>query len=444
MTDASGAVRTQGSDPTPGSAGKWMALLAALLGWMFDGFEMGLWPVVGRQAIGSLTGPDTGAAETWFGAIIAVFLVGASLGGVLFGWLGDRLGRVRAMILSVLTYSVFSGLCAFAGEPWHILVLRFVAALGMGGEWSLGVALVMELFPDASRPLLAGLIGAAGNVGFLIVGLLSRGLAEFVEGVGRLLLAAGLPQGQVDHLLADDGWRLLMLSSAAPALLTFFIRLFVPESERWKRATAHGPKARISDIFRGGLARPALLGSALAAVPLVGYWASLGWVPPWTNQMTGGERGTAAMAMICVSIGAIAGTMFGALIADWLSRRLAFFGLSAGALLSCGYLFRVPMEYDAHFLVTTGVAGFFVASFFGWLPLYLPELFPTRVRATGQGFAYNSGRIIAAGCSLMSGELVDLFGKDYQQMGAVMSLVFVTGMILIWFCPETRGRPLPD
>lgn len=432
------------SAPATQALGKWLALLAALLGWMFDGFEMALWPVVGRQAVGSLLGPDAHAAEGWFGAIIAVFLVGASLGGLLFGWLGDRLGRVRTMILSVLTYSVFSGLCAFAGDPWHLLVLRFLAALGMGGEWSLGVALVMELFPDTSRPFLAGLIGAAGNVGFLISGLLSRGLAEFVEGVGGLLSAIGLSESRVETLLAADGWRLLMLLSAVPALLTFFIRLFVPESERWKRATAHGPKPRVTDIFRGGLARPALLGSALAAVPLIGIWASLGWVPPWTNQMTGGERGTAATAMICVSLGAIAGTIFGAMIAEWLSRRIAFFSLCLGSLLTCAYLFRVPMQYDAHFLVATGVAGFFTASFFGWLPLYLPELFPTRVRATGQGFAYNFGRIIAAGCSVMSGRLVDLFGKDYQQMGAVMSLVFATGLVLIWLCPETRGRPLPD
>ena len=134
-----------------------MALTAALLGWMFDGFEMGLFPLIGGPALNDLLGPSSAAQATqWFGAIIAVFLVGAATGGVFFGWLGDRIGRVRAMALSIFTYAVFTGLCGFATEAWHIAALRFVASLGMGGEWSLGVALVNEIWPNKSRALLAG------------------------------------------------------------------------------------------------------------------------------------------------------------------------------------------------------------------------------------------------------------------------------------------------
>ena len=173
--------------------GIWMALIAALLGWMFDGFEIGMFPLVGPSALDELLGPEMVAnpaiKNEWFGVIMAVFLVGAATGGVLFGWLGDRLGRVRAMSLSIFTYAIFTGLCGFAGEAWHIAVLRFIASLGMGGEWALGVALVTELWPDKSRALIAGLIGAASNVGMLLVGLLGLVLVSFIEHAGNLLLS---------------------------------------------------------------------------------------------------------------------------------------------------------------------------------------------------------------------------------------------------------------
>src|SRR6185503_7868942 len=185
--------------------GRWMALAAALLGWLFDGYEMGLFPLIGGPALADLLGPaGRNDAAGWFGAIIAVFLVGAATGGVFFGWLGDRIGRVRAMSLSILTYAIFTGLCGFATEAWHIAALRFVASLGMGGEWSLGVALVNEIWPRKSRALVAGLIGAAANLGFLIVGVLSIGLTRFISGVQALLAGIGLPQSVIDTLLANS------------------------------------------------------------------------------------------------------------------------------------------------------------------------------------------------------------------------------------------------
>src|SRR5262249_50989557 len=138
--------------------GKWLALSAALLGWMFDGLEMALFPLVARPAIRDLLpGASDETVNLWFNVATASFMVGAATGGVLFGWLGDRVGRVRAMTLSVLTYSLFSGAGGFVTDPWQIAVLRFVAALGMGGEWALGVALVMEIWPDRSRAFMAGL-----------------------------------------------------------------------------------------------------------------------------------------------------------------------------------------------------------------------------------------------------------------------------------------------
>src|SRR4051812_21707354 len=153
---------------------QWLVLSAAFLGWMFDGLEMGIFPLVARPALQTMlpvaanTPPDQ-FVGMWMGRITALFLVGAAFGGGVFGWLGDRLGRGRAVTLSILTYSIFSGLCFFAQEPWHLGALRFVAAFGMGGEWSLGVALVMESWSRDKRPLLAGIIGAASNVGFALI-----------------------------------------------------------------------------------------------------------------------------------------------------------------------------------------------------------------------------------------------------------------------------------
>src|SRR4026208_934494 len=146
--------------------GRWITLIAALLGWMFDGLEMGLFPLVARPALRALLNSRADAdIGRWFSVIIATFLIGAATGGVLFGWLGDRIGRVRAMSLSILTYALFTGLCGFATEAWQVAALRFGASLGMGGEWSVGVALVMEVWPDRSRAWLAGVIGAAANLG---------------------------------------------------------------------------------------------------------------------------------------------------------------------------------------------------------------------------------------------------------------------------------------
>ena len=177
----------------PSNRAKYMTLIAAFLGWLFDGFEMGLFPLIGQPALKDLLGPDsppTDAAK-WFGAIIAVFLVGAASGGVLFGWLGDRIGRVRAMSLSIFTYAIFTGLCGFATEAWHVAALRFIASLGMGGEWSLGVALVNEIWPGKSRALTAGLIGAAANVGYLLVAVLSMVLLSFIATTKSTLLGIG-------------------------------------------------------------------------------------------------------------------------------------------------------------------------------------------------------------------------------------------------------------
>src|SRR5437763_2263979 len=214
------------AEPRASRFGQAAVLAAALLGWMFDGLEMGLFPLVARPALRDLLADPTDAeVGLWFSVATAAFLVGAATGGVLFGWLGDRVGRVRAMTLSVLTYAVFSGLCGLSTSAEQVAGLRFLSALGMGGEWSLGVGLVVEVWPNRSRAMLAGLIGAIANVGHMLPGVIGYGLALVLGPLYGWLVHVGLPQSWVDYVLAHEGWRVLMFLGVLPAFLTFFVRL---------------------------------------------------------------------------------------------------------------------------------------------------------------------------------------------------------------------------
>jgi SHS family sialic acid transporter-like MFS transporter len=423
-------VTTSASTEVPVGAGsaraRWLVLAAAFLGWMFDGVEMGIFPLVARPALQSMisesaTGQDQ-FVGLWMGRITALFLVGAAAGGLGFGWLGDRLGRVRAMVLSILTYSVFTGLCFFAQQPWQLGGLRFVAAFGMGGEWSLGVALVMEVWPSGKRALMAGIIGVASNVGFLLIALLGLCFA-----------------------VTRGSWRWIMIAGAAPALLALGIQWFVPESERWKAAVKKAAARPVREIVSTGLLGKTLLGIALASVALIGTWGSVQWLPLWADQMTGGKVHAAkAVTQILSGGGAIVGSLFGALMAGRFGRRPAYFVLCLLSLGLCAWLFRGINHYGAAFLVLVTLVGGTTAAFYGWLPLYLPELFPTRVRATGQGLCYNSGRILAAVGALTQGQLVASYSGSYAQAGATLTLIYLVGLAIIWLAPETKDRPLPE
>lgn len=528
------------------SRGRWLALLAALLGWTFDGFEIGMFPLVGPNALDELLHSEIAAnpniKSEWFGVIMSVFLIGAATGGVLFGWLGDRVGRVRAMSLSIFTYALFTGMCAFATQAWHIAVLRFIASLGMGGEWALGVALVTEVWPDRSRALLAGLIGAAANVGMLLVGVLSLGLVSFLQGTEELLLAVGASPHFVERLLSHDGWRLLMVAGALPALLGMIVRLFVPESHKWEAERAQGATQhwatrdlwgvafgaagaggvillwsplftdfaqtyltasaagelpgsftaiRIAGTLLGiavallGFITPVLgyfarsirsnsllpaerrryigrmlLGAALAGVCLLGTWGSLQWAPKWAIALAAqlpadsGPHYAKEYTQITLAAGAIVGTILAALAGGWLGRRITYAALCVISFLSLTYMYQGNDTYDLKLLVCVFVAGGATAAFYGWFPLYLPELFPTSIRATCQGFSFNFGRVLSAIGSLQTATLTAYFAqgiaKDrveieaFPNAGATLAGIYFIGLIVIWFAPETKGQPLPD
>lgn len=518
----------------PGSKrGQWMALAAAFLGWMFDGFEMGLFPLVARPALKELLSGDSIEVDRWYAIITEAFLIGAATGGVLFGWLGDRIGRVRAMTLSVLTYTLVMGCCGFATTPLQMFVLRFIAALGMGGEWSLGVSLVMEIWPNKSRGVVAGLIGAASNVGFLLIALIGLVLGQVTASLQTWLTEAGLSERTIAYLMNHDGWRMMMIIGAAPALLTFLIRLFVPESQKWLHAKetgatsawatrdllavmvgALGPLGMVyfyrSDtpwwqelpitligtvvalvgfsypVFKflqrtsdaesnpvhklGPTMRRMMLAACLSGVALVGTWGAIQLAVPWVAKIAGQEaaemrmsddeaalyrRTAASMTQIYAAAGAIIGCMAGGMLGHSIGRRPTYFLLCLTSLASALWFFLSNDRYGHHLLLTVALAGATTASFYGWLPLYLPELFKTSARATGQGFAFNFGRIIAAVGALQTANLIAHFQSDTVVGGvtfraghptacSIICLVYVVGMVLIWLAPETRGQPLPE
>ena len=510
------------SPPSAVSArGRWMTLTAALLGWMFDGLEMGLFPLVARPALGDLLQTtDRGEVSRWIAVITAGFLVGAATGGVLFGWLGDRIGRVRAMTLSVLTYAVFSGVCGLATEAWQVAGFRFIASLGMGGEWSLGVALVMEVWPDRSRGWLAAAIGAAANFGYMIIAVVALVLNQLT--LDMTLRDLGVGPETADWLGKNSGWRVLMLFGAVPALLTFLIRLFVPESNRWeeeraKGATSHWQTVDLLGVLVGasaaaglialwalpdipaagrfagsvvafavvtagylfpiiryvrrataddggrtpvepgsseGSARQVavqrivlrlLLAAALSGVALLGTWGATQWAPTWADELTQGKNPEVkAYTQMATAFGAVLGCVLAALAGERFGRRITYAVLCVGSMASIAVFYKLNDAYGPTFLLTAFLMGTITAAFYGWLPLYLPELFPTRIRATGQGFGFNFGRVLAAVGVLQLPHVMKEFDVGWPGACTAMSLIYIVGLGLIWLAPETKGKALPS
>ena len=419
--------------------GMQMTLLAGFLGWMMDGYEQALFPTLARPALESMAPVGVVVDDfvgRWMGIITSAFLLGAAIGGAAFGWLGDRIGRVKAMSFSILFYSIFSGVCYFATDPLHLAGARFMAALGMGGEWALGVALVMEAWPERHRSKMAGAIGMAANLGMVLVGCMA--LAYPVDG---------------------SSWRIHFLIGASPAILTLLIRLFVPESEKWERANAKEAlstvpaKSRLSEIFSGELRGSTIAGILMVSVVFVGTWGAVQWIPLWIGKLAGPENPRAkALALVIVSVGACTSTFIAPLLLAGLRRRLGYQLLCLFALAATLWIYRTPADWSGYMLfgifpwlmaVKIFVLGMAATAFFGFFPLYLPELFPTRVRATGQGICYNTGRIVAIPFVLLSGELVKHLG-GYQQAAAAITLVYAVGLLVAFLGKETSGQALQE
>lgn len=401
-----------------------VVLIVAFCGLVFDGFELGLMPVASLSVTKSLMG-DSFSAEAggkWFAWYTAALMLGAAVGGITLGNLGDRWGRRRAMSISILIYSLFAGLGAFVQSQEQMLILRFLVGLGTGGMLPNGVALAAECWPNASRALISGLMGAGINVGIMLLGRTAA----------------------IWHL-SEDSWRWVFYVAAFPAVLAVLSWYIVPESPTWQ-ATRNQSKKKslaLTEMFGPGLLRVTLIGVMLGAIPLLGAWAASKWMLPWADKVASathpGYKGTVQFWWAC---GAILGSFMGAQIAKWLGRRVSYFFISLGSVTLTWIMFRYSAPLRPSFIPIVCVQGFVSTLFFGWLPLYLPELFPTRARASGMGLSYNVGRFATAFGVLFAGYLLTKFNNSMPMTGSILGLIYGLGMFVIWLAPSTDDADL--
>lgn len=410
---------------------RYAVLFAAIGGLLFDGVELGLMPVaslsVSQSLLGAAYTPTLGG--DWFARFTAALMLGAAVGGIVLGSLGDRLGRTRALGISILFYSVFAGLGALVTTQEQMLVLRFLVGLGVGGVWPNAVALAAECWPDKSRPIVAGLMGAALNGGILLLSQIAR-----------------------TWHITPDSWRWVFWLAAAPAVLGLLVTFALPESPLWlaSRNRPAGPKPAkqtsvVRDLFRPPLLRLTLIGILLGAIPMVGAWAASKWMIPWADKVGGGTAsGYKAVVQGWWALGAVLGSFFGAQIAARLGRRRAYGLISAGATALTLLMFLGTAPLQTSFLPIVFAQGFVATLFFGWLPLYLPELFPTRVRAAGSGIAYNVGRFATAIGVFFAGVLFAAVGGSYSRVGSLCGLIYALGMVVVWWAPDTSRKNLQE
>lgn len=412
--------------PPLGKRARLIVLLAAFVGLLFDGWELGLMPIASLSVTEDLLGGrfTDALAGLWFARLTASMMLGAAFGGIWFGQLGDRIGRTRAMGISILFYSVFAGAGALVTSLEQMLVLRFLVGLGIGGMWPNGVALVSESWPDVSRPVVAGIVGAGLNTGILML----ASIARFWH-------------------ITPESWRWVFGFSALPALLGVASLCWIPESPKWlgSRGATAAAATPLRELLRPPLLRITLIGIILGSIPMVGAWAASKWMIPWADKVGGNvQPGYKAVTQGYWAFGAVLGSFFGAQLASLLGRRRAYFLISLGStLLTCGlFLFSAPLR--GGFLWVVFAQGFVATLFFGWLPLYLPEVFPTRVRATGSGVAYNVGRFATAVGVFTAGALATAFGGDFAKVGAATGLIYALGMVVIWWAPDTSSKTLDE
>jgi MFS family permease len=367
----------------------------------------------------------------WYGGIVfSIFLIGWAIGGVLFGVLADQIGRTKTLILSILIYAIFTGLAALSQDWWHLALYRFLTALGIGGEWAAGATLVAETWPEDKRAKAAGILQSAWAAGFF--------LAAFFN-----------------LLLRGYGWRVLFVVGVLPALLAVLIPLWVKEPERWVKARAVAQQAgagggpTLGQLFQGDLLRPTLVGSGLAFVAVFGLWGATNWTPTLIAalpDMQGVSRADlssyVSYAVMVLNIGALVGYFTFGPLAERFGRRPVFAFMCLGSLIMLPIAFLTPHAYT-HVLLLLPILGFFNNGIFSGFPVYLPELYPTRLRATGAGFCFNVGRVLASAGPFITGFLVVSLGS-FGRAASAVALIYLLGLAILPFAPETRGRPLPD
>ena len=452
---------------------QWFVFTVAAIAWMADCMDQQFFNLARVMSLTDLLGgananPDD--VKTWAGRATAAFLVGWATGGLVFGMYGDRIGRVKTLTYTILLYSIFTGLSALSQGPYDYCAYRFLTGLGVGGVFAAAVSLLAETMPSHARPFTLGLMQALSAVGNITAALLfiTLGLLE-LNGYMNGLKEVGL-----------SAWRILFLIGVLPAILVVFIQRRLKEPESWvraKAAAADGTGKKLGsygDLFGGGwITKHAILGMLLAFVGVVGLWGIAFFSVDLTQTilafnteadargLTGQERTDyiagqriiwAGITSLAINVGAFVGMSGFSWLASRIGRKPAFAITLVAAAASVATVF-MGMKTRTDVIWMNVLMGLCMLALFGGYAIYLPELFPTRLRATGTSFCYNVGRFIAATGPLMLGFLttsVFAYAKDegqgmpFRYAGLTMCSVFIIGLVVLPFLPETKDKPLPE
>lgn len=429
---------------------QWTVLFAAWLGWGFDVFDSLLFNYVAPNAVPTLLGLEIGSPEAkqqtiyWTGLLTAVLLIGWAVGGVAFGWVCDRIGRKRTLMLTMLMYSLGTFACAFATSIEMLLVFRIITALGIGGEWAAGAAMVAEVVPEDKRVEAGALLYTAAPMGLF--------LATFVN-----LQVAGkwFPDNP------EVSWRYVFLFGLLPAFVAFLVRIFIKEPERWQKVAATTTPPKLSELFGPAYRFATLSGLLMSIVCLLMWWSNNAFIPlistglAQTEALQLGLDRSATFALIeswkatatnYFNLGGLIGTLLTIPASKLLGRRpmfaIYFLGSAAAIFATYGLDLSPQLRLAMYFFI-----GLTVFGVFGSFTYYLPELFPTRLRGTGSGFCYNFGRIFASGGPFLVGYIASQGLNAFSTAMAVLfyvGFIPLAGLLLMPLVVETRGKALAD
>jgi MFS family permease len=428
----------------------WQVLKASFLGWIFDGYEaLALVVVLGPMLHSVLTPAQAASPTVYAGLVIGITLLGWGVGGLVGGILADYVGRKRMMLWSVFLYALFSGLTAFSQTFWVLCGLRFLTGLAMGSEWSTGIALLSETWPEQARAKGAGFLQSGFGWGTLIAAVVWYALSS-------------------THPMGGQTWRLMFVIGAVPAFFVLYIRRGVNESEKWQRAvrekrwnaTSTQPGASntsgdakrpftLKQLFSEPEAlRRTLILLALSIVTTVGWWAISSWLPTYTVAIARAEGIPDALSWgskisIAYTLGAIVAYMVAGFVVDAIGRK-AFLSLTfVGSVLTTIITYKLTTSVEA-MMVVAPINGFFtLGCAYVWMAIYPCELFTSTVRSTAISFVFNAARLIAWVFPIIAGSMIKSFG-GVSQAALALGSVYLLGIVLPWFLPETRGVGMPD
>ena len=392
------------------------SLVAAALGWALDSFDVTLFAMVLPTLLTALA-----LTKAMGGVLVSVTVAAAAFGGILFGLIADRFGRTRALMGSIVVYSVFTGACGLARNFWELALFRVLLGLGFGGEWASGAALVSETWPDRHRAKALGFMQSAWAIGYASA---------------AVVTAIVLPRW---------GWRAVFFVGVLPALFTIWVRRRVPEPELWRQAAARGdrPRAGLAALFRGGLARLTIAVTVMNACTLFGWWAFWSWLPSYlTLPVDQGGLGLQVLSgsglIVVMQVGMWFGYVTFGYVSDAIGRKPAYvlYLIAAAALMLAYTAARTPMVL----LVLGPFVAFFATGYFSGFGTVTAEIYRTEIRATAQGFTYNTGRLASALAPFTVGSLAQTYG--FRVALSIPAIAFLLAAFTWFWIPETKGRRL--